>query len=51
MMTLIPADLHLVTAYGTLSLGGSHIEIRPINVKSANGKLNFSGVETTKSKP
>jgi len=51
MTTLIPADLHLVTAKGTESLGGSYKEIKPIKVKLANSKLNFSGEDTSKLNP
>merc|ERR1719433_1554917 len=32
MMTLIPADLHLVTASGTAALGGSIMDISPTNL-------------------
>lgn len=44
IMTLIPADLHLLTAQGTDSLGGSISEISPTKVNSFKGKLNFSGL-------
>ena len=32
--TLIPADLHFVTASGTAALGGSIIDINPTNLRS-----------------
>ena len=39
MITLIPADLHLLTASGTLGRGGSIIAISPTNVRFSRGKF------------
>jgi len=51
IITLIPADLHFSTAWGTAGLGGSYREISPKNVKSLKSKLNLSIAETSNSKP
>lgn len=45
MMTLMPADLHFLTANGTVYLGGSIRERRPTNTKFYIGKLKFSGLD------
>ena len=44
IMTLIPADLHFLTAKGTDYLGGSIREINPMNTKFSMGKLKLSGL-------
>lgn len=51
IITLIPADLHFLTANGTDYLGGSIKDKRPTKTNPYIGKLKLSGEEVLKAKP
>ena len=51
IMTLIPADLHFLTANGTDYLGGSIKDKSPTKTNPSIGKLKLSGEDVLNAKP